>query len=46
MYLELFHKFFPDVAKAELRCIFVDEGPVIPAGAYALFGSILHGSRL
>jgi hypothetical protein len=35
MYLELFHKYFPEVAEKETRFLSIDEGPGIPAGQYA-----------
>ena len=35
MYLELFHKFFPDVAEKETRYAFIEGDQEIPAGQYA-----------
>jgi hypothetical protein len=36
MPLEPFHRFFPDVAEAEVRTIHIIDDPVVPPGDYAL----------
>ena len=39
MPLEPFHRFFPDVAQAEVRSVHVIDDPIIPPGDYAIIES-------